>query len=300
MPEYKFKPDRLSALAAEVMLLRTLHAYRTARERIKDDSVEATDAAYVTRLVGEELPSFHDLSERYDDLLEELTTERPDTPHAILAYVELVSEILAEEMASRYREEGGIASSESEHRYALDLLVQVRNWVNGLDMKDAVEQQRAFYREHPERRPQVFETAARSMGSSTETDWPDLHRRWVELVDRIALLDAEIDKIGAKRKPARRSELAQLRAERDLANQDLEPLLKGIFALPIDTWEALATVIDIAMDDGDVTPPAELQNWATFNKVLKALRQHAPAIEFTSLRRYYARSVDVEAIIANA
>jgi 2-keto-4-pentenoate hydratase len=59
----------------------------------------------------------------------------------------------------------------------------------------------------------------------------------------------------------------------------------------------------IAIDQDDISLPlgSDLPNdWLTFNKVLEALRQFAPAIEFTALRRAYAPSVDVEAIIRNA
>ena len=39
-------------------------------------------------------------------------------------------------------------------------------------------------------------------------------------------------------------------------------------------------------------------DWGTVNKVLKALRQFSPAIEFSALRRLYPPDVDVDAIIA--
>jgi hypothetical protein len=41
----------------------------------------------------------------------------------------------------------------------------------------------------------------------------------------------------------------------------------------LDNWEAVATLIDIAIEQGDIDPPMELQNdWLTFNRVLRALR----------------------------
>jgi hypothetical protein len=69
---------------------------------------------------------------------------------------------------------------------------------------------------------------------------------------------------------------------------------------PADNSEAVATLVDIALENDDIEPPQDLVDWIAFNKVLKALRQHAPAIDFTSLRRICGPTVDVEAIIAKA
>jgi hypothetical protein len=58
---------------------------------------------------------------------------------------------------------------------------------------------------------------------------------------------------------------------------------------------------DVAIEQGDITPPLQLAGgWGTVNKVLKALRQFSPAIEFSALRRFYPPDVDVDAIIADA
>jgi hypothetical protein len=79
--KFKFKPDHPSSLAAEALLLRGLHVYRVARERAKDDARESFHAAAL--LAGPDVPSYDQLSRRYDDLLDECTTERLESPHAI-------------------------------------------------------------------------------------------------------------------------------------------------------------------------------------------------------------------------
>jgi hypothetical protein len=42
-------------------------------------------------------------------------------------------EIIAGELTNRYREEGGIVTTERDLGYALELLLGVRNWANHLD-----------------------------------------------------------------------------------------------------------------------------------------------------------------------
>ena len=125
--KFKFESDVHAAFAAEAMLLRATHAYRTARERAKDDARDVSH--HVAHLLaGPEVPSYDDLEHRYDDLLDEFIHKQPDSPHGALGYVELVLQIIADEITTKYREEGGIASSEHDLRYALELLVNVRNW----------------------------------------------------------------------------------------------------------------------------------------------------------------------------
>ena len=263
-------------------MLRALHAYRTAQERVKDQGGELSrHGAHL----GADLPSFEELRIRYEDLMAEWAEERPVSPHGVLSYVELVSEIIAGELASRFREEGGIVQSELDLNYALELLVGVRKWVNALDLQDALGQERGFRVDRA--------TPAASMREGE--GWPVLHRRWSDLVDKINALDA---KAGAT-KNAR--EAARLTAERDLlVNHDVDDVLKEIFDRPADNWEAAATLVDVALENDGIELPEDLVDCVAFNKVLKALRDQAPAIEFTSLRRLYGPSVDVEAIIAKA
>ena len=144
------------------------------------------------------VPSYDELSAKYEDLMGEWSEERPDTPHGALSYIELVSNILVDELVSRHREEGGILRTKRDLGYALDLLTGVRNWVNHLDLVDAMEQERAFLREHPEQRGRIgidplssetIDPALRSTESSTATDWPDLHRRWADLAARIEQIE---------------------------------------------------------------------------------------------------------------
>jgi hypothetical protein len=116
--EFKFKPDRPSSLAAEALLLRALHVYRVARERAKDHAQDLSSHA-AALLAGPDVPSYDQLSRRYDGLLDECVIERLESPHAAHSYMELILQIImelilqiiADETTTQYREEGGIASS---------------------------------------------------------------------------------------------------------------------------------------------------------------------------------------------
>lgn len=405
--KFKFKPDRHSQFVAQAMLLRAEYEHRIALDRATTEDVLVSPDTRV--------PSDGELSTMYEELMSEGSEEEPETPHGALLYIELVSDIVAGELMSRYRPEGGIVTTERDLGYALELLNGVHGWVNRLDWQDAVEQERAFHREHPERRgrrldallseainpelrsraealateyaaplpdgdaglvealrrireyeprrkdlyrefdispaieeqvieptlnvaenqlrehleqtppnslvgaaaklryladpqmglltnrsevvaDQVLEIVEREAGRGPG-EWPALHARWAEIAGRIMALELE--------ESERRSKVAvaRLRAERErLIKEDLDQVLQQIYALPVDSWEAVATLLDIAIEEGDIEPPMDLaSDWPTFKKVLKALRQRlAPAIEFTALRRALAASVDVEATIASA
>lgn len=291
--KFQLKPDRHSQFVAQAMLLRAEYAHRIALNRATTEDVLVSPDTRV--------PSDGDLSNMYEDLMGGASEERPDTPHGALSYIELVLEIIAGEITIRYREEGGIVTTERDLGYALELLLGVRNWANHLDIVDAVEQNRAFHRQHSERRPQgetLSETAARSSTeSSTATDWPDLHRRWSELSEGINDLEMDVHddtlKLPAARKRAAQREYDRLKKER-------EQLLDVIHDRPIEGYEAIATLIDIAVENGEIDVPPDLEYWVFFAKVLKALRQAAPAIEFTAVRRAKPKSFDVDAFIANA
>jgi hypothetical protein len=207
--------------------------------------------------------------------------------------MELILQIIADETISQYRDEGGIASSERDLRYALELLVQVRNWINALDIEDAVEQERAFYAAQDQERAGTNEPPP----AADLADWPALHGRWSELSDGINELEMEVHdntlKPSAARKRAAQREYDRLKKERD-------QLLDAIYNRPIDNFEAIATLIDIAIENGEIDVPLDLTDWVNFNKVLKALRERAPAIKFTAVRRAKPKSIDVEAIIAKA
>src|SRR4029077_19999140 len=88
--------------------------------------------------------------------------------------------------------------------------------------------------------------------------------------------------------------------EYDRLKKERGQLLDAIYNRPIDNFEAIATLIDIAVENGEIDVPLDLTDWVFFNKVLKALRERAPAIKFTAVRRAKPKSIDVEAIIADA
>jgi hypothetical protein len=100
------------------------------------------------------------------------------------------------------------------------------------------------------------------------------------------------------------ADIERLEEERDaLINGPLDEVLSAIYDRPIDSFEGIATLLDIAMENGDIDVPFLdhlPDHWTTMLKILKALRQQAPAIDFGAIRRVYRADVDVEAIIANA
>jgi hypothetical protein len=87
-----------------------------------------------------------------------------------------------------------------------------------------------------------------------------------------------------------------------LLTKPLDQITAADFAeLCAHGFEAIAVPLDVAIERGDITPPLDLAaEWDTMNKVLKALRQFSPAIEFSAFRRFYPPDVDVDAIIADA
>jgi hypothetical protein len=71
-----------------------------------------------------------------------ITPERPDTPHQILANLDLVTAIVSDELCGRYREEGGIVPSERDLGFALELLAAAHYWLNKLDIAEVVAAER--------------------------------------------------------------------------------------------------------------------------------------------------------------
>jgi hypothetical protein len=136
-PHDAIEGDRHAAFVAEAMMLRTLHAYRAARNQAKF-YVHSDMADYFKP------PSYDKLRLKYEDLMHEWSAEQPDGPHGVLAYLELVSAIIAGWLTSRYEDEGGILSAERDFGYALELLARARRWVNKADIHEAVAAERAF------------------------------------------------------------------------------------------------------------------------------------------------------------
>src|SRR6266566_9398026 len=137
-PDAAIKGDRHAAFVAEAMMLRTLHAYRTARQQAKF-YVHSDMSGY------RKPPSYDTLRLKYETLMHEWVVEQPRTPHGVLAYLDLVSAIIAGWLTGRYQEDGGILNSEQDFGYALELLSRARNWLNIADANEAVEEERAFF-----------------------------------------------------------------------------------------------------------------------------------------------------------
>jgi hypothetical protein len=128
--------NRRCAFATEAMMIRALHAYRTARDAARNSGADVS-AEY-------DPPTFEALSDRYGKLLWEFASERPVTISGAMAYLDLVAAIIDGERSEQRGEEGGsVLSVELDFGYALELLASVRRWLNDQDVDELIKEERA-------------------------------------------------------------------------------------------------------------------------------------------------------------
>ena len=129
------------AFVAEAILLRRLHAYREALGNAQDDGLTLSDQdlpRFALMPSAEHMPSFSDMARRYDRLLDDWVPESPHDIEGVMAYLDLVGEIIAGELRSRYEPEAANPIPvERDFVYALELLSRVQRWLNE---KDATEE----------------------------------------------------------------------------------------------------------------------------------------------------------------
>jgi hypothetical protein len=127
--------SRRYTFTTEAIMIRKLHAYREARDNAE---TAGTDVS-----AEPETPSFPDLSDRYDRLLDEMSSERPDTMSSAIAYLDLVADIILGQIAFSHEEQAPPVAAERDFGYALELLTSVRHWLNDQDIGKAIAEERA-------------------------------------------------------------------------------------------------------------------------------------------------------------
>lgn len=128
-------PSR-SVFASEALMLRALHTYHEARNRAEHDGADVSTAPVP--------PSFREVSQQYDALLNDWAGETPQSYGDTMAYLDLVAAIVDDERSSQRGDpSAAILSTEHDFGYALTLLTSARRWLNERDIKEAVEQERA-------------------------------------------------------------------------------------------------------------------------------------------------------------
>lgn len=122
--------DRHQKFVADALLVRAEFGYR-ATWQDANDHVGAD-------LSGDPEPNgFEPLSERYAKLLDEWACETPDTAVAVVDYLELVSTMIAGQLAHLYTERAASPiGTERELGYALELLASASRWVNNLALQN--------------------------------------------------------------------------------------------------------------------------------------------------------------------
>jgi hypothetical protein len=76
--------------------------------------------------------------------MDEWATEAPHSPGGVLAYVELAAIIVSDEIGSYWEAaQRAPVLSERDLGYAALLRASTRRWLNGLDVEEAVQQERA-------------------------------------------------------------------------------------------------------------------------------------------------------------
>jgi hypothetical protein len=131
----KYRNPNRHAFTSEALMVRALHAYREARNKAEHDGVDLSADPVP--------PSFADMSDRYDRLLNDWATEKPETAGDMLAYLDLVAAIVDDERSDQRGDlQGVILSVERDFGHALQLLTSVRRRLNEQDIKDAVQEER--------------------------------------------------------------------------------------------------------------------------------------------------------------
>src|ERR1700676_3501244 len=132
------QPGAFVAFVAHAMLLRYLGQLQVAHQHAKTCGIDVS--AYP------EPPKHQDIAERYSRLMGKWATEEPRSPGGVLAYVDLVMEILRSETnGGGFLGYSGPVLTERDLGNAMLLLASCRRWLNEQDIDEAVQQERAAH-----------------------------------------------------------------------------------------------------------------------------------------------------------
>jgi len=134
------------AFISEAILIRRLHSYRDALSIAGASWLPLSDhdlGEFAVIPSADDIPSYSDLSRRYDRLLDEWVQEPPHDIEGAIAYLELVAQIIVGELQFRFQEEAGPIPTEKDFLYALELVSRVRNWLNEKDLALLAREERA-------------------------------------------------------------------------------------------------------------------------------------------------------------
>lgn len=120
--------DPQRRFVVEAMMLRAEHAYREAQQRAVQYGINLP--------ADPDPPSFGELTERYNKLMEEWAPESVTDAGGALAYSDLVAAIVWSELTSSSEGNCRIVSTERDLGYALELLASARRWLNEQDIAD--------------------------------------------------------------------------------------------------------------------------------------------------------------------